>query len=94
MDRVGAGGDGSPDDGLDREQVDRVGPVGRRGDRDDSQALGRSPDSGGDLATVRDEQRSNRGRRGRQGLRLRVKRDNRAIRDIIYASIRAGFCDA
>ena len=83
VDRVGAGRPCGRDDGIDREQVDGVGPVGRRDDRGDPEPRLRSGDPGGDLAAVGDEQRPiARGAIGVSSpVSTRVKRANRVIRD-------------
>src|SRR4029078_1519365 len=69
------------DDGLYREEVDGVGPVGRRGERRDPEMVGGASDPGGDLAAVRDEQRLDGRWPGRFSSVRPVDRANRVIRD-------------
>ena len=54
--RISGGDVGRSDDRLDVQEVDGAGPVGRRLDGLDSQAIARSADAAGDLAAVGDEE--------------------------------------
>ena len=81
VDGVGAGGPGRRDDGLDVEQVERVGAVGRGHDRGDPEPVARPGDARRDLATIRDEEAPDRASAPsdvrRAGRLERVKRDIR-----------------